>query len=45
MNRVEDGNLSLIAKIPLTSYQRKDKHGKVIKHTKNMSMAICFPLS
>ena len=46
MYGVKDGNLSLVAKIPLAAFQRVDeKFGEVAKLTKNISIAICFPLS
>lgn len=46
MDGVEDGNLTLVAKIPLAGFQRVDeKFGEVTKLTKNISIATCFPLS
>ncbi len=46
MDWVKDGNLCLVAEVPLDAYQRVDEQpGKATKHTRNMSMAICFPLS
>ena len=46
MDGVEDGNLSLVAKIPLAVFQRVDEtFWEVTRLTKNISIAICFPLS